>query len=86
MLMSKRLQVLLDDRELREIKRVASQHHMTVAEWVRQVLRAARGGVSTVPVDKKLKAVREATSHAYPTGEIERITAEIERGYRGDAA
>jgi predicted ribonuclease toxin of YeeF-YezG toxin-antitoxin module len=80
--MSNRLQVLLDEQEFREIKRVAKQHRMTVAEWVRQVLREARRGISTMPIDHKLKAVREATLHAYPTGDIDQITAEIERGYR----
>ena len=84
--MSKRLQVLLDEQEFREIKRVAKQHRLTVAEWVRQVLREARGGISTMSVDHKLKAVREATAHAYPTGDIDQITSEIERGYRGDPA
>jgi hypothetical protein len=79
--MSKRLQVLLEDAELKEIKRVAAQQRMTVAEWVRQALREARRGVSTVPVERKLLAVREATSHSYPTADIDRMNAEIERGY-----
>ena len=79
--MSRRLQVLLDDAELREIKRVAAQRHMTVAEWVRQALREARRGVSTVPIERKLLAVREAMAHSYPTGNIEQMNAEIERGY-----
>ena len=84
MIMSKRLQVLLDEREFREIKRVAKQHRMTVAEWVRQVLREARGDISTVPMDRKLKSVHEAVQHGYPTGDIEQINKEIEGGYRED--
>lgn len=40
MLMTHRLQVLLDDSEFDDIRRVARRHHMTVAEWVRQALRA----------------------------------------------
>ena len=40
--MSTRLQMLLEDAELREIQRVAQAQRMTVAEWVRQALRAAR--------------------------------------------
>lgn len=81
--MSKRLQVLLEDSELREIKRVAAQHRMTVAEWVRQALRQARAGVSTIPIERKLMVVREAMGHAYPTADIEQMNAEIERGYGG---
>ena len=82
--MSKRLQVLLEDSELREIKRVAAQQRMTVAEWVRQALREARRDVSTVPIDRKLMAVREAVAQGYPTGDIEEINAEIERGYASE--
>ena len=40
--MSKRLQVLLDEPELREIRRAARAKRMTVAEWVRGALREAR--------------------------------------------
>lgn len=40
--MSKRLQVIFEDAEMRELQRVARRHHMTVAEWVRQSLRTAR--------------------------------------------
>lgn len=39
--MSKRLQVLLDEAELREIQRIARAQRMTAAEWVRQAIRAA---------------------------------------------
>ena len=81
MLMSKRLQVLLNEAELREIERVAAQRHMTVAEWVRQALRDARSGMSTVPVERKLLVVRDAMAHAYPTADLDRMNAEIERGY-----
>jgi len=34
--MGKRLQVILDDAELRDIQRIAKQKRMSVAEWVRQ--------------------------------------------------
>ncbi|HEX6314756.1 MAG TPA: hypothetical protein VFZ73_07850 [Gemmatimonadaceae bacterium] len=40
--MSKRLQVLLEESELAEIRRAARLSRMTVAEWVRQALRRAR--------------------------------------------
>ncbi|MSR21475.1 MAG: antitoxin [Gemmatimonadetes bacterium] len=81
--MSKRLQVLLDEAEFRDIKRVATQQRMTVAEWVRQALRQARSGVSTVPIERKLLVVREAARHSYPTADIDQMNAEIERGYAG---
>ena len=79
--MSKRLQVLMDDGELREIKQIARRSRMTVAEWVRQALRTARRQEPLAPADRKLQVVREAARHSYPTGDIGQILDEIERGY-----
>jgi Arc/MetJ family transcription regulator len=48
--MSTRLQVIMDDAELEEIQAEAERTRLTVSEWVRQVLREARGAVgSPVP-------------------------------------
>ena len=79
--MSKRLQVLLDEAELRELRRLARQSNTTVAEWVRGALRAARRSQPARGTDRKLAAVRAATRHAFPTADIDRMLAEIERGY-----
>ena len=79
--MTKRLQVLFDDDELAEIRRLASQRRLTTAAWVRQALRAARDAESRADPGPKLRAVREATAHHYPVGEIDELLAEIERGY-----
>lgn len=81
--MSHRLQVLLDETEFAEIRRIARRHRMTVAEWVRQALRAARRDEPVIDPRRKLAAVREATRYAYPTGDIDCMLAEIERGYLG---
>ncbi len=79
--MSKRLQVLLDDKELRDIQRVAKQQQLTVAEWVRQVLRSARQKIPTGDHRKKLAILRAATHHTFPTGDIDHMLQEIEQGY-----
>ncbi|MCI0546232.1 MAG: antitoxin [Candidatus Rokubacteria bacterium] len=79
--MSKRLQVLVDDAELREIQRAARAQRMTVAEWVRQTLRAARRREPTGDTGKKVAVVRAAVRHAFPSGDVEQILSEIERGY-----
>ncbi|MGH7356473.1 MAG: antitoxin [Candidatus Rokuibacteriota bacterium] len=79
--MSKRLQVLVDDAELREIQRTARAQRMTVAEWVRQTLRAARRREPTGDTGKKVAVVRAAARHAFPSGDVEQILSEIERGY-----
>ena len=81
--MSKRLQVLLDDAELRDIQRIARRQRVTVAEWVRQTLRAARRREPGGDVAKKLEAVRAAVRHSFPTAEIDEMLADIERGYAG---
>jgi hypothetical protein len=82
--MSKRLQVILDDAELREIRQTARRHRLTVAEWVRQALRAARRQEPRSDATRKLAVVRAAASHSFPSGSIDRVLAEIESGY--DAA
>ena len=81
--MSKRLQVILDEAEFREIQRVAKAKRMTVAEWVRQVLRAARTAEPRDDLGRKLDAVRAAAQQAFPTADIDQMLAEIERGYEG---
>ena len=83
--MSKRLQVLFDHLELREIRRTAKAQRMTVAEWVRQTLRAARRRQSSGDVAPKLAAIRAAAQHDYPTADIDQMNEEIERGYLGDS-
>ncbi len=85
MYMSQRLQVLLDESEFDEIRRIAERHHMTVAEWVRQALRVARRDEPAVEPRRKLAVVREAAAAAYPTADIDVMLAEVERGYLGGA-
>ena len=85
--MTKRLQVLLEDPEWREIQRAARAQRLTIAEWVRLALRAARRQQPTGDLDRKLGAVRAAARHSFPTGDIEQVLEEIERGYRqGESA
>jgi hypothetical protein len=83
--MSKRLQVLLDESELREIQKAARRDGVTVAEWVRRVLRDARQEGPVRDTTRKLDAVRLAARHEYPTADIAQMLAEIERGYLGDS-
>jgi hypothetical protein len=84
--MSKRLQVLLDERELAEIQQSARRQRMTTAEWVRQTLRAARRAEPRAASRKKLDVVRAAARHGFPSPEIEQMLREIERGYVPDAS
>ncbi|MEY2624623.1 MAG: antitoxin [Gammaproteobacteria bacterium] len=79
--MTKRLQVLFDDGEYAALQAAAASRGMTVAEWVRQALSAARRDASTADVDRKLAAIRSAVRHSAPTGTVERLISETERGY-----
>lgn len=79
--MTTRLQVLLEDDEIAEIRRVAKRHHMTVAEWVRQALRAARRDEPRTDARKKLAVIREAAAGSYPTADIGQMLSEIEGEY-----
>jgi hypothetical protein len=81
--MAKRLQVLLDEREHRDLQRAARARRMTLAEWVRQALRAARQREPLGDAGDKLDAIRRASRHAFPTADMDRMTEEIERGYGG---
>ena len=79
--MSKRLQVVLDDAEAREIHRLARRHRMSVSEWVRQALRIARRQEPEMDQRKKLQVVQIAVRHSYPTADIDKMLSEIEQGY-----
>lgn len=82
--MAKRLQVILQDSEYREIQRAARSRRMSIAEWVRQALAHARRQEPLGDVEKKLAAIRAAVKHEFPTGDIETMLAEIEQGYLTD--
>lgn len=79
--MSKRLQVILDDGEMAEIRAIARSQKTTVAEWVRRALRVARSSAPSRSRQQKLAALRAGSEHAFPAGDVEKMLSEIERGY-----
>ena len=81
--MSKRLQVLIPDQEMADIRRLAKREHLTTGEWVRRVLREARASRPEVEPEMKLKAVRRAAKYSFPTADLKQMLSEIERGYEG---
>ncbi len=81
--MSKRLQVLLPDSEMEDIRRIARRQRLTVGEWVRRSLREAQARQPAADSTAKLKAVREAVKHSFPTADPGQMLAEIEKGYNG---
>ncbi|HEV8038852.1 MAG TPA: ribbon-helix-helix protein, CopG family [Bryobacteraceae bacterium] len=80
--MSKRLQVLLPDPEMAEIRRLARREQVTVGEWVRRALREARSRQPLHDQQFKLKAIRKAAEYSFPTADIDQMLEEIERGYQ----
>jgi predicted 2-oxoglutarate/Fe(II)-dependent dioxygenase YbiX len=79
--MTKRLQVLLQDPEYREVQRAARSRRMTIAQWVREALEMARRREPLTDTETKIAAVRAAAKHDFPTGDIGQMLAEIESGY-----
>ena len=84
--MTKRMQVLIEDGEYQRIRRVARRRGMTLAEWVRQALRAAYREEPLGDRDKKLAAIRAAAKHEFPTADIDQMLAEIASGYDDSSA
>ena len=83
--MAKRLQVILQDPDYREIRHIARSRHMSIAEWVRQALDLARRREPIQGTAKKLAVVRAALQNNGPTADIEVMLAEIEGGYLSGA-
>jgi len=79
--MTKRLQVLFDDAEYAALQQAAAARGVSVADWVRDAVTTARRRESSAGLDRKLDAIRAAVRHSGPTGQIERLNSEIERGY-----
>ena len=79
--MLKRLQVLLDEEEYREIQNIARKQGVTLAEWVRQALRQARSDYSDSVADK-LRVLSDAYRYEFPTADIDVMLEEIDAGQR----
>ena len=77
---------MFEDADYEALQKAASARGLTVAEWVRQALVAARRRESSGNVDRKLDVIRAAVRHTGPTGQIDRLGAEIERGYLSGVA
>jgi hypothetical protein len=80
--MAKRLQVIVQDPEYRDIQRAARLRRMSIAEWVRQALVQARRREPSREVASKLEVIRAAARMDFPTADIDHMLEEIERGYR----
>jgi hypothetical protein len=75
------MQVLVEEAEYARLQQAARRKGMSLAEWVRHALRDAYRREPENAPDKKLAAIRAAARHDYPTGDIDQMLAEVERGY-----
>jgi len=79
--MGRRLQIIIDDGALREVRRLAEREQVTPAEWVRSAIRDRMRRLSGPARDRKLGVIRAATEHGFPTADIDEMLAEIGRCY-----
>jgi hypothetical protein len=78
--MSKRLQVILADEDMKQLRRIARLQKTSVAEWVRRALAAARERQPLQEADKKIQVIRAAARNSFPAAGIDAMLAEIEAG------
>jgi hypothetical protein len=79
--MSKRLQVVVRDEDLKRYERAADAGGVTLSEWVRQALRVAERERSSGDMEAKLALIRKAASCNFPAEpDIDTLLAEMEAG------
>jgi hypothetical protein len=78
--MSKRLQVILPDDEYRALADAAREQGKPIARVVRESLHRALAEETRTAPDKRIAAVLRFARFTGPTGDIDQILGEIERG------
>lgn len=78
--MSKRLQVILPDDEHRAVADAARAQGKPVSRVVRESLRRTLAEATETAPEQRIAAVLRFARFAGPTGEIEQVLDEIERG------
>ena len=79
-LMSTRLQVIVSEDELSSLRQAARRNGLTVSEWARRALRRARDEQAGPTAESRLRALERALACNHPTGDIDEMLADIERG------
>ena len=85
-LMSAPLRVILSEEEMISLRQAARRAGLNLSEWARQALRRARdeqagpGPVQTLGAESRLRALERALACNHPTGDIDQMLADIERG------
>ena len=77
--MSTRLQVVVNETEASQYRRLAARAGLTLSEWVRQKLRRAGRDEAPGSIERKLETIRAAARHDFPTADIDQMLREINR-------
>lgn len=80
MIMSKRLQIIVTDREAESVRRAAEGSGMSLSEWARRALAREASRQGGPNAEQVLEALDRALECAHPTGDIDQILGEIETG------
>ncbi|MXY23439.1 MAG: antitoxin [Acidobacteria bacterium] len=78
--MSTRLQVVMSEEELASLRQAATRADLTLSEWARRALRRERDSSSGPTPASRLRALDQALACDHPTGDIDKMLADIERG------
>ena len=79
-MMSKRLQVVVNDEEYRALAAAARRREQPVAAFVRDALRRSLEDEAEPTPEERIAAILRFARFAGPTGDIEEVLAEIEEG------
>jgi len=79
--MSKRLQVILDDHEMKGNPQHCTPEAHDCRGWVRRALRAAKSEEPCANPHRKLRVLQAATAHSFPTADIEELLDQTEQGH-----
>ena len=79
--MSKRLQVLLSDKEYSRVQRLAKRQKQTLGGYVRELLRNATPPRTEEDAAEKLRVIEKAANYSFPVADLDVLLAEIESGY-----
>lgn len=72
--MSRRLQIIVPDELDRKVRKIAARRGLSVGAWVRGVVERA------IDVSSSHDPVAELASIGVPTGDIDQLLREIDRG------
>lgn len=71
----------MEPREYKQFQSLAEARGLSLGEWVRQTLRRFALSASAKGPQAKINSIRRASQLHYPSGEMEQILADIEKGY-----